>query len=323
MSDKTRKVTKRPQVPASSLLTDRRLMERAMAQAGRLLQSHEFASLEEANHYLNEALKSGGLPEIPPATPLEEAQEVVYQALEATGAKRTRLARRALEISPDCADAYVLLAEATKNPHAAKRLYEEGVRAGERALGPEAFEHDVGEFWGLLETRPYMRALEGLAQVEWYLGEHQEAIAHAQEMLRLNPNDNQGIRYVLASWLLAEGRDADLERLLKQYREDVSATWAYTNALAMFRREGVGRKADAALRKALKTNRFVPLFLLGLKKLPRHLPEYIGLGDENEAVAYIAEGAASWLATPGALEWFADRLIKELPHLATEARTTE
>ena len=29
--------------------------------------------------------------------------------------------------------------------------------AGERALGPETYQRDVGHFWGLLETRPYMR----------------------------------------------------------------------------------------------------------------------------------------------------------------------
>ena len=44
-------------------------------------------------------------------TPLDRAQEVMYRAFEASGAEQVRLARKALEISPDCADAYVLLAE--------------------------------------------------------------------------------------------------------------------------------------------------------------------------------------------------------------------
>jgi tetratricopeptide (TPR) repeat protein len=137
--------------------------------------------------------------------------------METTGKRRLDLARRALAISPDCADAHVLLAEATEDPHEARRLYEQGVQAGERALGPEMFERDAGHFWGILETRPYMRARQGLAEVLWHLGERQAAIAHLQDMLRLNPKDNQGLRYTLANWLLAVGDDAALGRLLAQY----------------------------------------------------------------------------------------------------------
>lgn len=81
-------------------------------------------------------------------------------------------------------------------------LYEQGVEAGERALGSEAFEEWEGHFWGILETRPYMRARHGLALCLWEAGESKKAIEHYTEMLRLNPGDNQGIRYVLAGCLL-------------------------------------------------------------------------------------------------------------------------
>jgi len=64
-----------------------------------------------------------------------------------------------------------------------------------------------------------MRARHGLAEVLWHLGERQAAIAHLQDMLRLNPGDNQGVRYTLAGWLLAEGWDEELARLLKEYDE--------------------------------------------------------------------------------------------------------
>ncbi len=292
---------------------DRRLMEQQMQAITRLLEGHDFASLDEANAFIQQQLASGQPLAAAPATPLEEAQELVYQALETTGPRRLRLARRALEIAPDCADAYVLLAEATRDPQEAKRLYEAGVRAGERALGPAAFQDDAGHFWGLLETRPYMRARQGLADVLWHLGERREAIEHLRDMLRLNPGDNQGLRYTLATWLLAVGDDAALAQLLEQYPDEGSATWAYTRALAAFRRHRAGSEADAALREALATNPFVPAYLLGLKQLPRQLPAYVGLGDENEAVAYIAEAAEAWLATPQAIEWLATVLTRDAP----------
>jgi tetratricopeptide (TPR) repeat protein len=300
---------------------DRRLMEQQMQAITRLLEGHDFASLDEANAFIQQQLASGQPLAAAPATPLEEAQEVVYQALETAGPQRLRLARRALAISPDCADAYVLLAEASRDPREAQRYYEQGVRAGERALGPAVFREDAGHFWGILETRPYMRARQGLATVLWALGERREAIGHLQELLRLNPGDNQGLRYTLASWLLAVGDDAALADLLQQYPEEGSASWAYTRALAAFRRHGPGGQADAALREALTTNPFVPAYLLGRKKLPRHLPAYIGVGDEDEAVAYVAEAPEAWLAPPPALEWLATTLARHaLPPSTVKSR---
>src|SRR5947209_20006778 len=87
-------------------------------------------------------------------TPLEQAQDKMYEAWEARSRKaRVRLAREALALSPDCADAYVLLAEETpRTPNEARKLYEEGMRAGARALGPEAFAGGAGRFWRVVDT---------------------------------------------------------------------------------------------------------------------------------------------------------------------------
>ena len=182
-------------------------------------------------------------------------------------------------------------------------LYRSGVAAGERALGPRVFEEDVGHFWGILETRPYMRAKEGLAQCLWALGERDEAVEHYRSMLRLNPNDNQGVRHGLAAWLLALGADDELEALLAQYEEDVFACWTYTRALLAFRRAGDTEESRELLRAATEGNPHVPSFLLGLKKMPRRLPDYMGFGDETEAIAFHVDFAASWKSTPGALQW--------------------
>jgi tetratricopeptide (TPR) repeat protein len=275
---------------------------------GKLLQEREFGSAEEANAYLQELLSSGGIPAPVSLDSLERAQELMYDAWEASGPRRVKLARQALEISRDCADAYVLLAEEARSLAEAKDLYEQGVHAGERALGPAAFEENAGYFWGIIETRPYMRAREGLARCLWQLGERRQAIEHYTEMLRLNPGDNQGIRYVLANCLLRNGDDAALAKLLDQYKDDVMAEWLYTRALLAFRREGAGKKANAALKKALKENAFVPAYLLGKKRLPRQLPGYIGFGDENEAVSYAAGAIPNWQETPGAIDWLSSNL---------------
>jgi tetratricopeptide (TPR) repeat protein len=287
-----------------SFPVDRRALERSVAEITRMLDEREFESIDEANAFMEKTLSSGEPLGPAPRTPLEKAQELMYDAWDSLGKRRVELARKALAISPDCADAYVLLAEETaKSPEEARTLYEQGVKAGERVLGPEAFKEDVGDFWGILQTRPYMRARAGLAQCLWKLGERKQALDHFDDMLRLNPNDNQGIRYLLAQGLLEEGEDKRLEKLMKAYPEDAAASWLYTRALWFFRREGESKKSNARLREAFKINPFVPAYLSGEKKIPKNLPEYIGWGDESEAFAYAAEAVHLWRETPEALEW--------------------
>ncbi|MFI5460491.1 MAG: DUF6930 domain-containing protein [Isosphaerales bacterium] len=236
-------------------------------------------------------------------TPLSKAQDLMDKAFESHDLmKQVELAKRALELSHDCADAYVLLAEQTKSRREALELFEKGVAAGERALGPAAFQNDVGHFWGLIETRPYMRAREGLASLLWTMGRRDEAIGHLQDMLRLNPNDNQGVRDTLAGWLLAKGSDKELVRLLEQYDED-SATWAYTKALVAFRQHGDTAEARKLLKKAKAANEHVPAYLLSQKPLPREQPDYYSPGDRNEAVFYVASALSGWRETPGATAW--------------------
>ena len=147
------------------------------------------------------------------------AQEVMYEAWDQTNPRaRVALAHKALTISPLCADAYVLLAEEeAKSVEEALEYYRKGVEAGVQVLGPKGFKEYVGHFWGFLETRPYMRARAGLAATLNALGEVDAAISNYRDMLRLNPNDNQGIRYELASCLMKSGDTEALKKLLKQY----------------------------------------------------------------------------------------------------------
>ena len=240
-------------------------------------------------------------------TPLSRAQDVMYEAFGSRDPDvRVKAARKALELSPDCADAYVVLAEEARSCKEALELFEKGVAAGERALGPQAFQENVGHFWGVLETRPYMRAREGLASSFWMMGRRDEAIAHLQEMLRLNPGDNQGVRYTLAGWLLSEGRDEELARLLEQF-DEVSAHWLYDRALLAFRKHGDTPEARTLLGEARKANVHVPAYLLTHEPLPLDRPGYYSPGDQNEARLYVAGALSGWKATPGAIPWLKEQ----------------
>ena len=236
--------------------------------------------------------------------PQDIAQATLQRAYEERDPeRRVALANEALAEWPDCADAYVLLAEHARTRREALGLYEKGVAAGERALGPEAFRRDAGHFWLMLETRPYMRARLGLAHVLWTMGRRDEAVRHLQDLLRLNPGDNQGVRYTLASFLLSLDRDDDADQLLRQYPDEDSATWAYTRALLAFRRNGDTIESRRLLKAARKANKHVPAYLLGEKFPAARPPRYISPGGEAEALEYIGSFMAAWKSTPGAVAW--------------------
>lgn len=280
-------------------------MERDLRSIQKLIEGKDFSSIEEMNAFLRETTAKGEIPEWKPETLVEQAQELVYRALQARDKKeRIRLAMDALKISQDCTDAYVLLAEeAAEVPEQARDWYQRGVEAGERVLGHDLFKREAGHFWGIVETRPYMRAREGLAECLFLLGEHDAAIEHFRDMLRLNPNDNQGIRYKLLSGLMEKGDIGRAEELLEQFEDEVSAVWLFTSALVTFIRKGDNPEARRQLTEAVKQNPHVVPYLIGQRRLPRTLPDYIGFGDESEAEAYMAEFGATWLDTQGALEW--------------------
>jgi tetratricopeptide (TPR) repeat protein len=212
----------------------------------------------------------------------------------------------------------MLAGEAKSGSDEEFELFRKGVEAGKAALG-KAFDEYVGEFWGFLETRPYMRARCGLALALWERGFHDEAIDHIRDMLRLNPNDNQGMRYLLALYLVEIGRDDDVVALLDQYPDDGDCHWSWTKALVAFRQTGDTMESRELLAKALADNRHVPAYLLGEVPLPKSMPPYVGFGDKREAMVYADKGRAGWENTPGAIDWL--RTSRPAPKQTKRARS--
>lgn len=283
---------------------DRRAHERTFADMDRYFREHPPESIEEMNEAAGRLFTGKKIDDLVtrPETPLERAQETCYQAFDTHGRRRVQLARQALEICPDCTDAYIILAEQAGTLEAEIDHYTNGVAAGERVLGQEAFEEHVGHFWGVSSTRPYMRARMGLAQSLEQHGRIEEAVEHYRELLRLNPDDNQGVRYLLVPKLLQLGRDAEAARLLKQYDEQ-SANWAYAGALLAFRLSGRSSSARRELRRAFQVNPHVPEYLPEAGPLP--MPPHYGPGSPEEALVCADELHSAFAETEGALAWLA------------------
>ncbi len=245
---------------------------------------------------------------------IAKAQEVMYEAWDrATSRSRIALAHKALAISPLCADAFNLLAEEAASPAEARDLYARGLDAGELALGPEGFEEYEGHFWGFLETRPYMRARHGLALTLLDLGEEAAAVEHFRAMLKLNPGDNQGIRYLLLGCLLRRDDAAAVKELLAAYEDEWSAYWLYTRALVAFRDGHAAEKKTArVVQDAWSANQHVPAILAGVEPPATSEDGYITVGGADEATDYVRDCGPAWRETPGAVVWL-NKLVSALP----------
>jgi len=96
-----------------------------------------------------------------------------------------------------------------REPKAALRHYEVGVRIGELSLG-EGFDGLLP--WGFTDNRPFLRCMHGYGLCLWRLERFDEADRAFERMLWLNPSDNQGIRFLIddvrakTAW---EGRQAE------------------------------------------------------------------------------------------------------------------
>ncbi len=216
------------------------------------------------------------------------------------------LALLALRYWPSCADAYVLLGlSAGDQVDLALPLFTLGVVAGAEALGPAPFSEegvDAG-FWLNPETRPFMAALGFLARTNREIGALDAAAVHFAEMLRLNPNDDQGARYELMAIALAIGDVETATNLFRAYADDTGPVFAYARSLFAFRHGGDDDRSRLALRDAREGNAHVPPFMLGAKPIPEELDEEFEVGGESEAALCAELLRPAWESTPGAIDW--------------------
>ncbi|PIQ68264.1 MAG: hypothetical protein COV91_05035 [Candidatus Taylorbacteria bacterium CG11_big_fil_rev_8_21_14_0_20_46_11] len=140
-----------------------------------------------------------------------------YDAMEClqggkAGAKRAlKMLETALKIDVDYVQTYIglvsiygALGEKKKVEETIKIAYEKTLK--EFPKWPKKME------WGYLENRAYLRAIQYLADWYWDNRENEKAIELFRLLLKLNPNDNQGVRYEIAA-LYAGLNGKDVNRM--------------------------------------------------------------------------------------------------------------
>jgi tetratricopeptide (TPR) repeat protein len=157
--------------------------------------------------------------------------------------------------------------------------------------------------WGFVENRPFLRLYHGHGIALLRRGQTEPALEVFNNLLSLNPNDNQGVRAMVVEADFELGRSRAVLELCDRYPHDGLAQLMFGRALALFQ---LGRLKETA-RAFRRASRCWPLIAreLGEQRHPRRSNwdpgEGVALGTEDQAYVYWREHGKFWRETPGAL----------------------
>lgn len=114
-------------------------------------------------------------------------------------ANALKYAKKALSLDPDNLDAEAMVIDiGSKDEIDLVKQLERAVAHGNKVMEKKGhMKDDVGQFWGVVETRPYMRLCDNYVEALISCGMMGKAITECEEMLRLCENDNLGMRFKL------------------------------------------------------------------------------------------------------------------------------
>jgi tetratricopeptide (TPR) repeat protein len=227
---------------------------------------------------------------------LDEAYDTISKI------RAKKLARQALEIWPYNIDAEGFIADFEENQIKKLSLYEKIVKKATMLLESEELfdEENIGHFWGIIETRPYMRARAKKITILEDLGRYTEAIREYEEMLRLCRSDNLGLRYkLMALYCMLEKFD-ECEKLYKQYNEE-SAYMLFLMAFVYFKK-GDYRKSKKYIMELNICNKYV-YRILNNDSIMIEDVEYYAQGSIEEASMIIEDLFCLLGSTPSIIKF--------------------
>jgi tetratricopeptide (TPR) repeat protein len=157
-------------------------------------------------------------------------------------------------------DAYNHLSIAFRNQ---KKDFESYITA-EKAykIGKECFskEFDITKdklIWSCLDNRPFLRSCQIFGLESQLKGDYEKAVELYDEILRLNENDNQGVRFLKLECLFAIKNYTLVRQLLDKLSDDWSIETTYGRVVLEIISDNI-ELAEKSLPSALKSNRFLP-----------------------------------------------------------------
>lgn len=176
-----------------------------------------FENIEEAQAAMEKTIGKN-LDEYEPKNDIEKAQILVYDGYEEDdNDKKRELALKALEYDKLCADAYTLLGFAeVDNAPKALEYFRMGETIFRQRYNEAYFEKNKGEFFYIIETRPYIRNLYYTMLLCEMLEQFDEAINAGLRILELCKDDQIGAYHRVIMLLVTRDRWKEIEQLLEK-----------------------------------------------------------------------------------------------------------
>lgn len=247
---------------------------------------------EELNKELGEFLKKYNNGEIEYTdTPLDKAYELLEKAeMAKTKDQAIKLAQQAYNTCSECFDAILFLVDIEENSIKRWKMLNDGLEFEKNRLEKEKYfdKDNMGHFYGIYETRPYIRGLYSKAQFLIIDGKIKQARDVCKEIIKLNENDNMGARYLLMAIYAYLEEEKDMLKLYKKYHED-NLEMLFPLFINYYKK-GDDNKAKEYLDMINKVNPNLIKFFKGTMKENKNVPDgHYAIGDSSEVMMYFVE----------------------------------
>ncbi len=299
-------MTNKPERPATPFL-----MERLLRESLRTEKALEIASEEEFIAAVDETALIAQRKKSLAEDPREMAQEWAYQAYESSESEEALgFVDKALALDPACVDALTVQAFlSSEDAGALVDSLEQTLSVAENALGEEFFAEYMGDFWPMVEARPYMRTVKQLAEVLWTVGRRFDAITHYEHLIDLDPQDHMGNASLLLGYYLSMGEIQRSWDLLEDFDDEKNTVCAWAWVL-IFLVTGDEEGAVDGLKHALELNPYVAQLLIGLDEEPtEEVPPFFTAGSSEEAHYTVQVIGEAWQRAGEAQWWLYNVLV--------------
>lgn len=198
----------------------------------------------------------------PPSIDNEEVYNEYYEGVELLDeddAQAEKIFKKIIAKHPYHIDAYNHLSIAFRNQGKTFESYltaEKGYLEAKSCILASKMPVKAKLTWGELDNRPFLRACQTYGLECQHKKDYLRALMLYSENLDYNPEDHQGIRYLILECLFALKDFVNAEKLLKKYPKDPMVDFAYGRLLIAILGGNI-RKAESLLPDAVKCNQHV------------------------------------------------------------------
>ncbi|MDV6378835.1 hypothetical protein ORD22_11475 [Sporosarcina sp. GW1-11] len=259
--------------------TDPRPTEQTNWQVHMLSKKNNFETLEEAQAFIQQAIKKPFEPE----NQQQEAQMLCYMAYNAeTVEQRHDFAQQAFGADSTNVDALLLQAEFTEASEEKEKLFKQAIFSGEKQ-----FDDQAEDAWAFAPNRPYLRSLLSYGVWLYSNKRYAESSELFLRLLTLDLHDHQGVRYLTIASLINQDEIEQAEQVHKACAEISQEDAAYHYLawlIEMDKTQGESERSAEFFKKAERLNPYVgALIHAAAEKVPFPKSASVKPGTPEEA----------------------------------------